>query len=634
MKSLENLTLYNKDCSQINVTKYYQKVFSAEDSTNIEDNMVYANLFNDMVNIVKDVLQSLSGIQLKGAISRLLNGVEIWVKLDVSTNTGVVNVGKFKRKFNSSFISDLLEGVRAKSLGYKSVILPLNVVYISDITRFPDVNYMFQVSEIPTKESCIIYPPEVGAGMISIKNGYKKLFSQVIDVDMYRFTSDWVELQKSKKEVMSVLNDIYLLSREMQDRGYTGCFMVRESINEEPELKILGDERIYPIDERIYNIIYDMSSLPTFYTIMVDSGIQNIDDVVVMYSTKCSESGSADIWFKRISNPVNTRRVSDPIAEKPSNSIKKQIFLGGSDKMMFVDDLKKNYETLGLPERFVDCLPDSCPDCGFPLVMSETLTGLSCSNPRCKSKLLMRIKAVCKDLNILYFGESTIEKFIDYYEPTSPLDIFELEEGMILGEGVSPEVSNKVISQIKSKNSFLLWELVQVANLPFIRTSARAIFQGYSNLSEAYRDIENGGIDFIQSKLGISKNGELSIQASKIYASLIEFKDDLLEAEKHVNIVSTEGLKELNVVCSDQVGGGFSKKPEFYAYVKEHYGDRVHVNFLTSVNKNIDYLVWAGADGSPARYTSKVQKVEGYNAKGYDIPIVTADQFLEEIESL
>ncbi len=300
---------------------------------------------------------------------------------------------------------------------------------------------------------------------------------------------------------------------------------------------------------------------------------------------------------------------------------------------MFISDLKLNRDYYDLPDQFIDCLPESCPDCGYPLEMSETLTGLHCSNPRCKSKLMMRIKALCKDLNILYFGESTIEKFIDYYDATSPLDIFELEEGMVLGDGISVEVSNKVISQIKQKNTFLLWELVQVANLPFVRTSARSIFQGYSSFEEAYADIESGGVAFIQDKLGINKDGEISIQASKIYASLMEFKDDLIYAEKTVNIVKLEGKSELNVVCSDQVGGGFSKKPEFYAYIKENYGDRVHVNFLTSVNKKIDYLIWAGADGSPARYTSKVQKVERYQEQGYDIPIMTATQFIGELDN-
>lgn len=297
--------------------------------------------------------------------------------------------------------------------------------------------------------------------------------------------------------------------------------------------------------------------------------------------------------------------------------------------MFYIDDLQKSYSKYGLPERFVMSLPTECPDCGAPLEMSENLTGLRCSNPRCVSKLVMRIRSICKDLNILNFGESTIEKFIKLYEPDSPLDIFELKEGMILGEGISLEVSNKVISQIQEKNHFLLWEYVQVANIPCVRTSARKIFQGYETIEDAYIDIENGGSDFICRKLGINKKDETSIQAIKIYKNLLEFKDELISGEKDVNIVKLGEIPELNVVCSDQVGEGFKNKPEFYDYVHKNFSGRVHVNFLSSATRNMDYLVWAGADGTPARYTGKVQKVENWNSKGSKIPIVTGKQFVE-----
>lgn len=302
--------------------------------------------------------------------------------------------------------------------------------------------------------------------------------------------------------------------------------------------------------------------------------------------------------------------------------------------MVFVQDLKENCEGYGLPEKFVNILPDTCTECGSKLCISETLTGLHCSNPRCKSKLIMRTKALCKSLGVLDLGESTISKFIDYYGVTNHLNIFDLQEGMLLSDEVSEKISEKVIAQLSTKKDFLLWEFVQVANLPYIQTSARKIFQGYNNLTEAYIDIENGGVRFIQEKLGITKENELSLQAMKIYTTLVEFKEDLLEGEELVNIISTEGKTELNVVCSDQVGGMFNKKAEFYAYCKERFEGNFQINFLSSVTKNIDYLVWAGADGSPARYTSKVQKVERYNEKGCNIPIVTADMFIEELEAL
>lgn len=302
---------------------------------------------------------------------------------------------------------------------------------------------------------------------------------------------------------------------------------------------------------------------------------------------------------------------------------------------MFIREIKNNPEKYNLPIEFIAVLPDYCPTCGAVTEMSPSLTGLHCSNPRCPDKLMMRIRAICTSMNITDFGESTIEKFLDYYEVDSPLNIFGLELGMPIYEGASLELSMKIERQIDEKKHFLLWEYVQIANIPGVQTTARTIFQGYQSLEDAYEDIEAGGIQFIQDKLGVhSEDGEVSIRAMKVYSALMEYKDELFENINDVYITTiTEDMVELNVVCSDQVGGGFKNKPAFYAYMKDKYKGRIHFNFLSSVNKQIDYLVWAGADGSPARYTSKVRTVEGYQAKGLDIPILTAIQLIEELDS-
>lgn len=301
---------------------------------------------------------------------------------------------------------------------------------------------------------------------------------------------------------------------------------------------------------------------------------------------------------------------------------------------MFISDIKEHYNEYGLPQRFAECLPEYCECCGAPLVIRETLTGLHCSNPRCVDKIVKRIEMLCDDLNIMYFGESTIYKFVEDYRITNPMQIFALEKGMLISNDTSPEVSDKIISQIVEKRRFLLWEYVMYSNMPYIKTSARKIFQGYSSLEDAYRDIENGGIEFIQDKLGIG-GSQVSVQAMKIYKSLMEYKEDLFDTLENVEIIDSASIKELNVVCSDEVGGRFHKKAEFYDFIKKNYDSKAHFNFLPSVNKSIDYLVWKGADGSPARYTSKVKTVEGWNSKGVtNIPIVTAEQFIEIVDNM
>lgn len=292
--------------------------------------------------------------------------------------------------------------------------------------------------------------------------------------------------------------------------------------------------------------------------------------------------------------------------------------------MILVEDLWEYGDVL--PEEFIELIPSVCPSCGSPMGISLSLTGLRCTNKACSDKLTMRIKAICNKLGILNFGESTIEKFLDTYEIDSPLDILGLHRGMDLYRGATPEASLKVISQIEQHRNFLLWEYVQLANLPNIQTSAMAIFKGYSSLEEAYIDIESGGVAFIQSRLGINGN-KFSIKSAQIYDTLIEYKNELFSAIGYVNIVKPADI-ELNIVCSDQVGGRFHTKNEFYSFVKDRYKGKAQINFLSSVKKSIDFLVWAGADGSPARHTSKVAKVEKYNEQGVNIPIVTAEQFI------
>lgn len=303
---------------------------------------------------------------------------------------------------------------------------------------------------------------------------------------------------------------------------------------------------------------------------------------------------------------------------------------------MFINDLKENWFNYNLPYEFAECLPEKCPTCGSPTEMSEVLTGLHCSNPRCPDKIVMRIRAICQKLGILGFGESTIMKFVEYYKVTNPINIFGLYPGMSIAdpEEVSDLVSDKIIAQIDAKRDFQLWEFVQIANIPGVQTSAKDIFGDYTSLDDAYAAIEEGGVDFIQRKLGIAADMELSVRAMQVYTNLMLFKDDLYDGIVDVNIIDMSDVKEINIYCSDQAGGNFKHKKDFYAAIQKEFGDRVYFNIVGSVNKKLNYLIWAGADGTPCRVTSKVTTVQGYQAKGYDIPIMTADQFIAHMRAI
>lgn len=321
---------------------------------------------------------------------------------------------------------------------------------------------------------------------------------------------------------------------------------------------------------------------------------------------------------------------------------------------MLVPEFCENQMT-SLPEEFYRSIPQYCTEesCGYPMEMTEVLTQLHCSNPKCPCKVSQRLIAITNQLGIKDLGESKADKFIRGFGITNPLLIFgyEPDEDGAMGEGISLEMSNKIMNQFKGKNKFTLAEYVRIANLPFIQTSALQIFGDYDDLETAFNDIERGGVEFIAQKLNIKKtedSNDISLRATKIFDSLMTFKTDLFQGIQFVEIIKTkvEGMKKLKAVCSDEVGVPFRTKADFYSTCNNRRPD-VHIEFANSVTKDIDYLVWAGASGAPARYTNKVKKTEGYNAKYEEhkeagtlkegehyIPIVTAGQFLDILDNL
>jgi hypothetical protein len=312
-------------------------------------------------------------------------------------------------------------------------------------------------------------------------------------------------------------------------------------------------------------------------------------------------------------------------------------------------------QVLDLPEKFYKSIPMYCPDCHYPMEMSEALTQLHCGNPRCVSKVTQRLVAMANQLGVKDMGVSRAQKYIKAFKVKNPLLIFSYNPDTdgSMGEGISVETSNKIVNQFKAKNSFTLAEYVKIANLPFIQSSATAIFGGYDSLETAYADIEKGGVNFIAQKLSIKSSEDdeesTSIRAIKVFETLSTFKDDLFQAIDSVNIIKTnvEGMTKILAVCSDEVGSPFKTKADFYATVNNLYPE-IHVEFGNSVTKKTEYLVWAGAQvGTNARVTNKVKKARAYNEQyennkqigktkegDHEIQIVTATDFLQYLEGL
>ena len=292
-----------------------------------------------------------------------------------------------------------------------------------------------------------------------------------------------------------------------------------------------------------------------------------------------------------------------------------------------------------IPDEFYDSLPQKCADCGFPMEISEVFTQLHCSNPKCPSKVTQRLVAIMNHLGVKDLGEARAEAFVKHFGINNPLLIFAYEpdgDGP-LADTISMEVSKKIVDQLDKKRNFTLAEYVRMANLPFIQMSAFSIFDKFDDINEAYEAIESGGVEYIRDQLNIKEKGteDISVRALKVYDSLMTFKDDLIKMIKYVNIIkmNTGEIKSIKAVCSTEVGVGFRTKADFYATCNNLY-DNLHIEFGSSVTKQTQYLVWKGADGSPADVTNKVKKARAYQEQGVDIKIVTALEFLKILEAL
>ena len=305
--------------------------------------------------------------------------------------------------------------------------------------------------------------------------------------------------------------------------------------------------------------------------------------------------------------------------------------------MVLVKDLEFSELGSSLDPRFFEVVPQFCDSCESPLDMNMALTELKCINPMCTGKLVMRVRKLCEALGIKHFGESSIEKWVDENGIVSPLQLYNIEDDMLLN-GISDSLADKLLPQISAVKTMKLWEFVANAQLPYIQMSAKKLLEGYSSLEDFFSDMTDGGVEFIQTRLGIGDqyddlgNPIVSTMASKVFTSLLESQEELLEAINYITLEDESNVQEFIIVASDEVGNGFSTKREFYNYIKQRYAGLATFTIGSSVTKKTNIVIWKGFDGTPARETSKVKRTYELHNQGVQIQGYTAAEFIEAFD--
>lgn len=298
-----------------------------------------------------------------------------------------------------------------------------------------------------------------------------------------------------------------------------------------------------------------------------------------------------------------------------------------------------------LPIKFLNTLPKVCPYCGADTIMTETLTELKCSNSKCGAKLSRRMVTMLTDLGVKGLGEAKCSDFIEARKTPkssilSPYALVEFaviwdklpEANKALSPKQSVEFTRSIVEELKTKLRLSLWEYVKVGNFPGIRDSARALFDGYTDIESFYNDLRKNGdttekrVAFVADKLGIAiSDDKVSVKAVAIESQLISIEKELKYYQKFFDIIKV--TKSVNICISRAVGSPYESKQDFVNTINSVYGSIMHINNLSSLSKQCNCLVWSKV-GAP---TSKVEKARKNNitiitGRGFDMALAFVKQ--------
>lgn len=290
--------------------------------------------------------------------------------------------------------------------------------------------------------------------------------------------------------------------------------------------------------------------------------------------------------------------------------------------VIIVEELKvANYDIFS--EEVHRLIPNYCFECGLPLQINPTYTGLTCMNSKCTTKVAKRAVAFLRDINFLGLGESAMLNFVKDMELTSPVQLYMLEESDLedIKESAYKEKLKDLIKHLDGRRELKIEDYVVLANIPDLQlATAESLFKGYSDLGRFYRTLEVEGTNFIQKQLEIKT--ELSLKTLKLYDNLTLYKEELLDPIEgnFVTILEpSDDVPTIQLVISDDAGGHWPRKKDFQEDVISRYAGKYDIVFKSSVTKKTDVLIWAGG-----RHTSKVAK-----ASGYGLPIIDGTTFVE-----
>lgn len=269
--------------------------------------------------------------------------------------------------------------------------------------------------------------------------------------------------------------------------------------------------------------------------------------------------------------------------------------------------------------------PSNCPVCNYKLEREEGSVDIKCINEYCPSKVQAEIEYfISRDaLNIIGMGSKIVEKFLALSYITDITDIYNLKnykEEIKTLEKMGEKSVEKLLKSIEESKKKSYDKLIYSLGIPLVGKVASKI------LAKTSLNIENLMMMKEEELKEIDGIGEI---AAKEIVNFLSKESNVQKIKKLKNyglkfeMKEKEESKEKNIF----LGKTFLFTGSLNNYTREEIKEEIEKfggKNLSSVSKNLDYLIIGEKVGSKLKKAEKIKTIK----------IITEDEFIEMVAKL
>ena len=263
----------------------------------------------------------------------------------------------------------------------------------------------------------------------------------------------------------------------------------------------------------------------------------------------------------------------------------------------------------GTSRKPISC--SSCPACGGKVHKDGPF--MRCDDDECEGVLNKRIMKYIKKREIMFLGDSALDKLIDAGTVTCVRDLYFLTVDKMVKAGLGEGMAQKILEEIKKSMKVTLSDLIGSLSIDLLgRSQAQNIVDGGISTLSQWKNLQSS--DLI--KLG----GFQDVSAGRICNSLrknwktVEELASILDVQEGKIQPKTHSKGKLSGLSFCFTGAANKPRKELQRIVEDNGGI-----FADGVDSALNYLVIADLN----RTASKAVKARKLNIK-----MITEDQFL------